>query len=57
MLTSGTADTRKNAISVSCALCIWCHKYVYIFMLFVYNMYRLCDHTPYCNYYTSDCQL
>ena len=26
-------------------------------MLFVYNMYRLCDHTPYCNNYTSGCQL
>ena len=45
----------KNPIGVCprSSWCIWSHKYLCLFTLFVYNTYFLCDHTPYRNNYTS----
>ena len=55
MLTSGFSDIRKNPIGVCTrsSQCIWSHKYLSFFTLFVDNMYILCDHTLYCNNYTQ----
>ena len=56
MLTLDTTDIQKKSIGV-CIRCIWSHKYVCFFTLFMYNMYLLCDHTPYPNNHTSAGQL
>ena len=58
ILTSSTTETQTIPFDV-CTRCrpTWSHKYLCSFTLFVYNMYLLCDHTTYCNNYTSAYQL